>query len=196
MTKAAFLCELDSKLSLLPRDDREKSLEYYSELIDDRMEDGLSEAEAVATLGSVEEIYRETIADIPFQDLIKRKLKPKKSIGVFGYILIFFGFLVFGLPILASVFSVTVSLYAALWAVVISFYAATLALLIGGVAGVIVFFPTVFAGATVKALFLLGAGIFSLGLVFPFFILSKKLTKFVIFLGKWLIIGTKKLLIK
>ena len=48
MSKTEFLTELKKALEGLPEEDIEKSLEYYSEMIDDRIEDGLSEEEAVA----------------------------------------------------------------------------------------------------------------------------------------------------
>ena len=61
--------------------------------------------------------------------------------------------------------------------IIISLWATTLALMLGGVAGVILFFPTIFIGTPVKSLFILGAGLFSLGLVVPFFYLSKLTSK-------------------
>ena len=48
MTKAEFLKALEEKLSALSAEDRAASLAYYEEIIDDRMEEGLCEADAVA----------------------------------------------------------------------------------------------------------------------------------------------------
>ena len=48
MTKAEFLSVFKKKLSALPRKEREEGLSFYTEMIDDRMEEGLSEEEAVA----------------------------------------------------------------------------------------------------------------------------------------------------
>lgn len=198
MTKVQFLYELDEKLSALSEQDRERSLEYYSEMIDDRMEEGLSESAAVAALGSVDSIYSEIVSDIPFSRIIGAKLKrsPEKAAkSVWMWILIVFGFLVFGLPIIASAFAVIISLYAAIWTVVISLWVVPLSLLLGGVAGVILFFPTIFLGNSVKALFTLGAGIFSLGLVVPFFYIAKWTTKGAIVLSKGMLVFIKKSLI-
>ena len=194
MTKMQFLYELDGKLSVLSDADREKSLEYYSEMIDDRMEDGLSEEKAVAALGSIDSIYNNVISDIPFSRLIGTRIKSSSANmnSVWKWVLIIFGFLVFGIPMLSVLFSVVASLFAAIWAVVISLWAVPLALLVGGVAGVILFFPTVFLGNSVKALFLLGAGVFSLGLVFPFFFLAKWTTKGAIILSRGMLILIKK----
>ena len=199
MTKLQFLYELDEKLSHLSDTDRQESLEYYSEMIDERMENGLSESAAVAALGSIDNIYKEIIADIPFSHLVGAKLRrsPKKEKkSVWTWILIVFGFLVFALPIIAAAFAATVSLYAAIWSVVICLWAVPLVLLVGGAAGVIIFFPTVFLGMHLKALVLLGAGIFSLGLIFPFFYIAKWTTKGAVILSRGMLIMIKKSIIR
>ena len=196
MTKAQFLYALDSKLSVLSDKDKESSIEYYSELIDDRMEEGLSESEAIASLGSVDEIYNSIIAEIPLLTLIKRNLTSTKSAKVWTAILSVFGFLIIGLPLLLSAFAVVISLYAALWSVVISLFATTLALLCGGVGGVALFFFTIFIGTPLKAVFILGIAIFSLGLVFPFYKLSLLSARLATWASKKTVIGMKKIIAK
>ena len=61
MTKQEFLAELREKLKGLPEQDLEERLSFYSESIEDRMEDGLSEEEAVAGVGTVEEIVAQAL---------------------------------------------------------------------------------------------------------------------------------------
>ena len=51
MTKREFLEKLNERTARLSEAERDKLLEYYGEIIDDRMEEGLTEAEAVAALG-------------------------------------------------------------------------------------------------------------------------------------------------
>ena len=67
MKKRDFLSELELRLGGLPERDRKKSLDYYAEMIDDRMEEGISEEEAVAAMGTpaqlAEEIIGEKLAD-------------------------------------------------------------------------------------------------------------------------------------
>lgn len=196
MTKIQFLYELDEKLSKLSNEDRNTALEYYSEMIDDRIEDGMSESAAVAALGSIEDIYAETVSTIPLHRLIKLKLSNRKASGIWNTILKFFGFIVFGIPVIAVIFAVIVSLYAALWSVVASFFAATVALAAGGIAGVGLFLPTVFIGAPVKGIFLLGAGMFSLGLVFPFFYFTKWSFKLAVMASRAILLLVKKTLAK
>ena len=196
MTKIQFLYELDEKLSKLSNEDRNTALEYYSEMIDDRIEDGMSESAAVAALGSIDDIYAETVSAIPLHRLIKHKLSNRKATGVWNTILKFFGFIVFGIPIIAAIFAVIVSLYAALWSVFASFFAATVALGAGGILCVGVFFPTLFIGLPVKAIFLLGAGLFSIGLVLPFFYLTKWSFKLAMIASRAIMILIKKTLAK
>ena len=65
MTKQEFLNKLGKGLSCLPQEDIEERLTFYSEMIDDRMEEGFSEEDAVLEIGDIDEIISQTIADIP-----------------------------------------------------------------------------------------------------------------------------------
>ena len=56
MDKHDFLMQLQNRLSGLPQEDIEERLNFYNEMIDDRIEDGLSEEEAIAAVGSLDEI--------------------------------------------------------------------------------------------------------------------------------------------
>lgn len=58
MTKGEFMQKLAQLLEPLSEEDREKTLSYYLEMIDDSMEEGLSEEDAVSKLESPEEIAR------------------------------------------------------------------------------------------------------------------------------------------
>ena len=50
MTKEQFLNELQNRLSFLPSSEVAPFISYYREMIEDRMEEGMSEADAVAKL--------------------------------------------------------------------------------------------------------------------------------------------------
>lgn len=60
MNKYEFLAEVRRGLGGMKKADIDRSLEYYREMIEDRVEDGLTEEEAVAALGPVKKV----IADI------------------------------------------------------------------------------------------------------------------------------------
>ena len=62
MNKKDFFEKLRECLTGLPESDLEERISFYEEIIDDKMDEGLSEEEAVAELGSVEQIIAQ-IAD-------------------------------------------------------------------------------------------------------------------------------------
>lgn len=60
-----FLDALRHALGKLPSYEVEQSIAFYAEMIDDRIEDGMSEQEAVAALGSVHAIAAQIVAETP-----------------------------------------------------------------------------------------------------------------------------------
>ena len=65
MNKTEFLDALRHALGKLPSYEVEQSIAFYAEMIDDRIEDGMSEQEAVAALGSVHAIAAQIVAETP-----------------------------------------------------------------------------------------------------------------------------------
>ena len=59
MNKNEFLIELESRLELLPKKEVENYVEFYSEMIDDRVEEGKTEAEAIRDIGGIEKVIKE-----------------------------------------------------------------------------------------------------------------------------------------
>ena len=100
MNKQEFLKALSDRLQGIPKEDREKSLEYYSEMIDDRTEDGLTEEQAVKAMGNVDEISDKIINDTPIEKLIRKKVDDRfpdmvsdRNITYRSSICIVFGFM-------------------------------------------------------------------------------------------------------
>lgn len=56
MTRIEFLTELDRRLEVLPREEADRHLAYYAEILADRAEDGMTDEEAVASLESLDTI--------------------------------------------------------------------------------------------------------------------------------------------
>ena len=65
MNKQDFLFQLGEALSGLPQGDIEEQLSFYSEMIDDKVENGLSEEAAVAEIGPADRIASQAIAGTP-----------------------------------------------------------------------------------------------------------------------------------
>ena len=56
MKREEFLAELRKSLAGLPKEDIEDRINFYDESISDRMEDGKTEEEAIADIGSVDDV--------------------------------------------------------------------------------------------------------------------------------------------
>ncbi len=64
MTRVEFLSELDRRLSALSKEQADDYLAYYAEMLTDRMEDGMSEEEAVASLDSADAIAKRILGTV------------------------------------------------------------------------------------------------------------------------------------
>lgn len=126
MTKQEFLTALQDGLRGLPQSDIDERVSFYAEMIDDRVEDGLSEEEAVAAIGSAEAIAAQIIADIPITKLVKHKMAPRR-LSTLAVVLIAFGFPIWFSLLIAAV-AVVFSLYVTLWAVIVSLWSVFAAL--------------------------------------------------------------------
>ena len=165
MNKSDFLSELRRGLGCLPEEDIEKSVDFYAEMIDDKMEEGLTEEEAVADAGSVDEISAQIIAEIPLTRLVKARVKPKRALKAWEIVLIAAGSPVW-LSLLVAAAVTVVSVYASLWAVIVSLYAVVLSFGVGGLAGIVgaVAYPFVSNGNAAAAVMVFGAGLVFAGL--------------------------------
>ena len=136
MTKNEFLVKLIQGLSKLPQAEIEDRVAFYSEMIDDRMEEGLSESEAIDAIGSVDTVIDQIIADTPLISLIKERVKRKGKLNAAEITLLAVGSPIW-ISLIAAAFAIVVSIYASIWAVVVSLWAIFGALIGGGVGGVL-----------------------------------------------------------
>lgn len=176
MTKDEFLRRLSQALAPMKAVERARTVQYYREIIEDRMEEGASEVEATAGLDP-EAIAAELLgtgAPVP---------KPRRS--GFGTAMLVVGSPLW-LPLLIAGIIVALSLYIVIWALVISLGAMVLSLAVCLPAGVIGF--TIHLGSHLASgLFLLGAGLVCGGLAAALFLPC-------LAAAKWLIRGSGHLL--
>ena len=146
MTKEVFLNSLREKLVGLPKSDVDERISFYEEMIEDRMDEGKSEEEAVADIGTVDQVIYEIAQDVPLGKLVKEKIKPKRKIEPWEIILICLTFPIW-LPVAIVVLAVALVLYIFFWVGVIVSYAIEVALIMGSSAGMVVFFAYLFSGS-------------------------------------------------
>lgn len=184
MNKSDFLSELRRGLDCLPEEDIEKSVDFYAEMIDDKMEEGLTEEEAVAEAGSVDEISAQIIAEIPLTRLVKARVKPKRALKAWEIVLIAAGSPVW-LSLLVAAAVTVVSVYASLWAVIVSLYAVVLSFGAGGLAGIVGAAACPFlSNGSAAAVMSLGAGLICAGLAVLSYLGCFEITKGMIVLTK------------
>ena len=195
MTKQQFLDRLRDGLSGLPHSDTEERLTFYSEMIDDRMEEGFSEEEAVSQIGPVEAIISQIIAETPFTRIVKETIKPKKRYHSWEIVLLVLGAPVW-LSLLIAAFAVILSLYITIWSVTLSFWAAFASVIgcaIGGFAAGIGF---TILGHTLTGIALIGTAIACAGLSIFLFYGCKAATKGTCLLTKSTALALKKCFMK
>ncbi len=128
MNKQEFLEKLKSALKGLPQDDIDERLSFYSEMIDDRMEEGLTEEQAVAAAGPISDIVSQTLADIPLTKLVREKVKSERKPSAWNVVLLILGFPLW-FPLLVAVAAVLLSLYVVAWSLIVSLWAIEISLI-------------------------------------------------------------------
>lgn len=190
MDKFEFMTTLEDGIKALPEKDRREILNYYSEMIDDRIEDGLSEEEAVADVGDVNEIIKQILRDTPLTKLVKEKVKTRRSLRAWEIILLILGSPVW-LPVLIAMAAVVFAVGIGIWAVVFSIGVTAFALAVATIAtfvGAIVF--AVKTG-TIAGLGMIGIALTVAGLAILFYFAAKAAAKGLVWSGKKIVSGIK-----
>lgn len=195
MNKQEFLGKLKTNLSGLPEKEVQDSLGFYSEMIDDRMEEGLSEEDAIRDIGSAEEIAKQIIAETPLIKIVKNKIKPKRTIAAWETVLLILGAPIW-LSLLIAAFAVILAVYVSVWAIIIAFwsvFASFAACFISGVLACVIF---TISGNGISGLTVLAVGIVCAGLSIFTFYGCKATTKSALILTKKTVTWTKNCFIK
>lgn len=140
MNRKQFLRRIKREFRGVPQNEIKALMEYFDESISERMDRGMSEAEAVAALGSPEEAAARIIEEMPVEF---RKNVKKESGFMRGakIIMIVLGSPVW-LSVLIAIFAVLLALAAVYASVVISLFAAAAATAIGVLGSVVLMFVT------------------------------------------------------
>ena len=183
MKRQEFLAQLRKGLSGLSQDDVEERLTFYSEMIEDRIEEGLSEEKAVSVVGTVDEIVSQVVADIPLTKIAKERINPKRRLKAWAIVLLALGSPLW-LSLFIAAFAIIISLYVSLWSVIISLWAVFGSLIgctLGGIAAGIIF---ACIGNVLTGIAMIGAGIVCAGLSIFMFYGCKAATKGIVILTK------------
>lgn len=161
MNKTEFLTALRRALGKLPSYEVEQSIAFYAEMIDDRIEDGMTEQQAVAALGPVGVIAAQIIAETP--PIPKAIAKANTGSRTLNIVL-----LAILSPIwvtLALAFACMVlAIYLAIWSVVVALWAVVLTLLLCAPIGVFGLAWCAATGFPLSGIWVFGCGLAGAGL--------------------------------
>lgn len=194
MNKNEFLEELRKGLSGLPQDDIEERLTFYSEMIDDRMEEGLSQEEAVAEIGSVKDIVSQIMSEIPLSRIVKEKVKPKRALRAWEIVLLALGSPIW-ISLLIAALAIVFSVYVVLWSVIICLWAAGLGIAGGSLGGILSAVIFTIQGNFLQGAAVLGATLVCAGIFILWFFICQQTLKGILLLTKKLALGFKYLFV-
>lgn len=160
MTKQEFLSELERALGKLPHAEVEQALAFYDEAISDRIEDGLSEAEALAGLGPVDEIAAQIAAETPpIPRAIARANTGSRTLNI----VLLAVFSPIWIPIVLALAAAALAVYVAIWAVIAALWAVDAVLVLMPFAGLAALASTLGGGMPLPGVFVFGLSLVSSG---------------------------------
>ena len=116
MRKKAFIEALQVALKDLPEGEIQQSIAYFKEMIDDRIEEGMTEEEAVSDMGNIDKIAKRLLAEHQsLVEKVKGKILPKRRLATWEIILLVLGFPIWGsllLAVVALLFSIVMTVAA------------------------------------------------------------------------------------
>lgn len=161
MNKTEFLDALRRALGKLPSYEVEQSIAFYAEMIDDRVEDGMGEQEAVAALGPVDAIAAQIIAETPaIPKAIAKANTGSRTLNIVLLAILSPIWVTLALAFVVAVFSI----YMAIWAVVVALWAVVVALLVCAPVGVFGLAWCAAIGFPLSGIWIFGCGLACAGM--------------------------------
>lgn len=137
MNKKQFCTFLENELRLyLSSKEVYKTLNFFKEMIDDRVDEGLSEEEAVSQLGNIDDIVGQILDE---HNITKRQKKlvwrfiPQKTPSASNIIIVILLF-----PIWITIFSLVASFFIAFMSLIFSLVVSVIAFFVGGIALILI----------------------------------------------------------
>jgi len=197
MNKFDFLTQLRAKLWNMPHSDVERTVDYYREMIEDRMEDGLPEEEAVAAVGDLNEIVEQLNAESPRTPAVvnaepetqNKKQEKQRHFEPWMIVLLVLGSPVW-MALLIAAAAVIFAVFVSLWAVVISLYATAFALAVSALGLLVGAFSLLWIRRLAECAVTVGGALVCAGVAILLFLLSNLAAKGLVALTKLIWSGT------
>ena len=125
MTKKEFLKKLSKQISSMPKQTVKEQLDFYSEMIDDRMEEGLSEEAAIEKIGSIEIVAAQIISENADTEVKGTAVKARRPLSAKEITILALGAPLW-VPLALAFFSVILAFYAVIWSLLLVLWAVEL----------------------------------------------------------------------
>lgn len=199
MTKAEFLSELRARLSSLPEEDIQRATNFYSEAISDRMEDGLSEQEAIFAIGTPEAAAQSVLMDTPLPTLVRAQAnETQRRSGISTAVWIILAIVLFPvwLPVLCVLFGLVIAVYAVLFGLLIAAVASVLGVIVAGIGMIVGGIAFGFTASPFSGLCAVGAALIAIGIGMLLIVPCIYIVKGIVWLIKEVGIAIKGLFVK
>ena len=193
MSRTEYLSQLKERLMQEEIPNADQMIEFYAEMIDDRMDEGKSEEEAVAEIGTVDEIVNEIVKDTPLVKLVKEKIKPKRKLKAWEIVLLILGFPLW-FPLVLTALILCLVAYLLIWILVIVCYVVELSLSVAATAAPVLMIIQAVNGGSIVVY--LGLWLMCLGGAILLFLGCIGATKLTLKLSKKIITSIKKAFVK
>jgi|BioPla2DNA2_1021312.scaffolds.fasta_scaffold14179_4 uncharacterized membrane protein len=194
MTKEKFLEELQVKLKGLPKEDIDDRVSFYSEMIDDRIEDGLSEEEAIREIGTSDEIASKVIESTSLTKIVKEKVRLKRKLEAWEIVLIILGFPLW-FPLLIMALTFIFVFIVLLWSGVIVAWSLEGSIIATSINFLINSIYNLFSGVFISSLGMLGTSLLLVGAAIFLFYACVKITELTAKVTKKIVLSIKKALV-
>ena len=160
MTRDEFLNRLGELLACLPADQVEETKQFYAEAIADRVEDGMSEEEAVAAMGAPGEVAEATLDNLPAVPRAIARTRRRSTVLLWALTIV--GSPVW-VPLLIAFVIVALSIYFCIWVLAFCVWVIAAALGVVGTVALALVVAGMAIGHVPYVLAMLGCGLAFIG---------------------------------
>lgn len=196
MNKQEFMTKLRARLIELPHRELQERLNFYNEMIDDRIEEGLTEEEAVRDIENIDEIASDICAEPTPEEktlfpLLKREKRKMKwwettllAIGSPLWLTLLIAAFSVVLSLAISAVAIAISLYAVLMSVLISVWAVFASLAVSAPLAAFLSIFSLLAGDFLSSGFMISGALITAGLAILMFFAAQAATRGTLWLTK------------
>lgn len=171
MNRVELLEKMTHQLRRFSEEEVKRLVTFYDEMVQDRMEDGMTEEEAVASIGKIEDAVEAAMYDVSLPTLMKTRVRESREMApnrVLWMVLVILGFPIW-FPLIMAFAVVILTIYLSIWITIASLFLVEISLAAAGTLGLFAGFMNIFVVSVPSGLFLTGMSLVCCALALLFF---------------------------